>query len=296
MGNENMLEIKQLNKSFKKKQILKEINFSVNKGECLAIIGPNGTGKSVLISCLLGEYPLTEGEIKIKGKMLNAKALKNVSVLLQETFVEKRLKVSELITIERYLASTPLTLKEIHALLQFSDKELNQFAENLSGGKKRFLSFILLLIKQPDIIFLDEPTTGMDTSTRIYFWKIIEELKQKGKTIIYTTHYIEEVEETANRILILHKGAIIKDTTPYLLKQEGKEKIFTLPLIYLSLFDEEKLPQLEKKHDCFSFISDKPEETWKDLMAKDVLISDIEMTNHSLLDHIFLTERELEND
>lgn len=297
MSQQILLQAKAVSKAFGQKTILNSLSFTVNQGDCLAIIGPNGTGKSVLVSCLLGEYSLSTGQVLLKGKKPSDRNLKgDVGVLLQETFIEKKLKVSELIAIERSLSKNPLPLDTIYDLLKFSDKELHQFAETLSGGKKRFLAFILMLIKQPSLIYLDEPTTGMDTSTRLYFWEIIEALKKEGKTIIYTTHYIEEVEVTADRILVLHKGKLIKDTTPYLLKKEEKDKLFTLPLAYLSLFDTSQLAHFEEKRDSFSFTSKEPKLIWDYLMENNCPISDIEMTNRSLLDHIFITEKEEKND
>ncbi|MGZ7215475.1 ATP-binding cassette domain-containing protein, partial [Streptococcus pyogenes] len=90
----------------------------------------------------------------------------------------------------------PLSDKEIDALLQFTEQQKQLFAEKLSGGQRRLLAFVQVLIGQPDILFLDEPTSGMDTSTRIRFWEIVTDLKKAGKTIIYSSHYIEEVEHT----------------------------------------------------------------------------------------------------
>ena len=101
------------------------------------------------------------------------------------------MKVKELLDFQKAIYPNPLSDQQIDALLQFSDQQKDQFSEKLSGGLRRLLAFVQVLIGQPDIIFLDEPTAGMDTSTRIRFWEIVGELKKAGKTIIYSSHYIE---------------------------------------------------------------------------------------------------------
>ena len=111
------------------------------------------------------------------------------------------LKVKELLTFFQAIYPNSLSNQEIDDLLQFTDKQKNQLASKLSGGQKRLFSFVLSLIGRPKILFLDEPTSAMDTSTRQHFWEIVNQLKQQGVTIVYSSHYIEEVEHTADRIL-----------------------------------------------------------------------------------------------
>ena len=137
------------------------------------------------------------------------------------------LKVKELLTFFQAIYPNSLSDQEIDDLLQFTDKQKNQLASKLSGGQKRLFSFVLSLIGRPKILFLDEPTSAMDTSTRQHFWEIVNQLKQQGVTIVYSSHYIEEVEHTADRILVLHKGELIRDTTPYAMRSEEQEN--TLP-------------------------------------------------------------------
>ncbi len=175
--------------------------------------------------------------------------------------------------------SLPVRTTLIYTTSIQDDKWKNQFAEKLSGGQRRLLAFVQVLIGQPDIIFLDEPTAGMDTSTRIRFWEIVRDLKKAGKTIIYSSHYIEEVEHTADRILVLHQGQLLRDTTPYLMRSEEKVKVFTLPVDYLPFFEDLEIEDLQSKADTVSFSSKKPQMIWDLLVEAHCPIEDIEMTN-----------------
>lgn len=173
MGN---IVVHQLSKTIKNKTILKDISFSVKKGECIALIGPNGAGKTTLMDCLIGDKFVSSGTVTINGLKPTDEALKTVvGILPQENVVPAQLKVKELVSFFKSLYKDALTHEEIDALLQFSEAQKNQLAEKLSGGQKRLLSFVLALIGKPEVLFLDEPTAAMDTSTRQRFWQIIEQ-------------------------------------------------------------------------------------------------------------------------
>ena len=191
------------------------------------------------MNCLLGNKFINSGSIKINSLNPGNQKLKEfLNILPQENVVPEKLKVKELLDFIQKLYKNPLTNEEIDELLRFDDSQKDNFASKLSGGQKRLLSFIITLIGRPKLIFLDEPTAGMDTSTRIRFWEIVNNLKNKGLTIIYSSHYIEEVEHTADRILVLNKGKLIRDTTPHAMRAEEIEKYFTLPIKYLDLLKD----------------------------------------------------------
>ena len=163
-----MIEVNAVTKSIKQKDILKQIDFTIYQGECVALIGPNGAGKTTLMSCLLGDKYPTKGNIQLASLPATALQLKEkVAVLSQENTIPERLKVKELIQFYQSIYAQHLTTEEIDTLLQFSDVQKEQFADKLSGGQRRLLSFVLVLIGKPSILLLDEPTTGMDTSTRV---------------------------------------------------------------------------------------------------------------------------------
>ena len=289
-----VIKVEKLSKKIKDKEILRNISFEINDGECVALIGPNGAGKTTLIDCLLGDKFMSSGQIAIQGFAPTDPRLKQlISVLPQENAVVQSLKVKELLSFFKSLYPDSLSDKEIDDLLRFSDKQKNQLAGKLSGGQKRLFSFVLSLIGRPKILFLDEPTAAMDTSTRQHFWEIVNRLKKNGVTIVYSSHYIEEVEHTADRILVLHKGELIRDTTPYAMRGEEQEKHFTVPLTYQEVISTlDQVQEIEIKQNALSFTTKEASQVWKVLQEQGCMIEEIEVRNRTLLDSIFETTQD----
>ena len=290
-----MIKVENVSKQIDDTIILKDISFEIGEGECVALIGPNGAGKSTLFGCLLGNQSITRGKVwfdqnEITQPMKNQK----VSVLYQENTVPQKVKVIELIEFFRSIYQSSLSLMEIDALLGFSNEQKRQYAHQLSGGQKRLLSFVLTLVGQPKVLFLDEPTAAMDTSTRYRFWKIIEELKQRGCTILYSSHYIEEVEHTADRVLVLHQGKLVQDTTPFQMKTAAREKYFVIPLKYEAIIQstEYDVYDVNAKGNGIHFMTKHANEIWDELRKSGCDIAEIEVTNKTLLNSLFdYTER-----
>ena len=294
MEPKKVIEIKNINKQINKKRILNNISFDIFEGDCVALIGPNGAGKTTLMNCLLGNKFVDSGSIKINNlQPTNNTLKKSVNVLPQENVVPQKLKVKELIDFVKKLYKDHLSDEEIDNLLRFDNKLKETFASKLSGGQRRLLSFVLSLIGKPSILFLDEPTAGMDTSTRIRFWEIVNTLKNDGLTIIYSSHYIEEVEHTADRILVLNKGELIRDTTPHAMRAEEVEKFFTLPIKFLEVIENNsEIYNLEIKRDSFNFLTKKTDLIWNTLQKSGCTLNDLEIQNRTLLDSIFNTTKE----
>ena len=289
-----VIKVEKLSKKIKDKEILRNISFEINDGECVALIGPNGAGKTTLIDCLLGDKFVRSGQIAIQGFAPTDPRLKQlISILPQENTVVQELKVKELLSFFQSIYPNSLSNQEIDDLLRFSDKQKNQLAGKLSGGQKRLFSFVLALIGRPKILFLDEPTAAMDTSTRQHFWEIVNQLKKNGVTIVYSSHYIEEVEHTADRILVLHKGELIRDTTPYAMRGEEQEKHFTVPLTYQEVISTlDQIQGLEIKQNALSFTTKEASKVWKVLQEQGCMIEEIEVRNRTLLDSIFETTQD----
>ena len=289
-----VIKVEKLSKKIKDKEILRNISFEINDGECVALIGPNGAGKTTLIDCLLGDKFVSSGQIAIQGFAPTDPRLKQlISILPQENTVVQDLKVKELLSFFQSIYPNSLSNQEIDDLLRFSDKQKNQLAGKLSGGQKRLFSFVLALIGRPKILFLDEPTAAMDTSTRQHFWEIVNQLKKNGVTIVYSSHYIEEVEHTADRILVLHKGELIRDTTPYAMRGEEQEKHFTVPLTYQEFISTlDQVQEIEIKQNALSFTTKEASQVWKVLQDQGCTIEEIEVRNRTLLDSIFETTQD----
>ena len=285
----NMIKVESLNKNIKGKAILKDISFEVTEGKCVALIGPNGAGKTTLLDCLLGDKLVTSGQVSIQGLPVTSSQLGYTrSYLPQENVIVQKLKVKELIVFFQKIYPNHLSNQEIDQLLQFDKQQKEQFAEKLSGGQKRLFSFVLTLIGRPKLVFLDEPTAAMDTSTRQRFWEIVRDLKAQGVTIVYSSHYIEEVEHTADRILVLHKGELIRDTTPLAMRSEEIEKHFILPLAYKEIVEQSNLVEnWVQKQDALQVVTREADAFWQLLVQAGCRIQEIEVNNRSLLDTIF---------
>ena len=291
-----MIEVRALDKAIKGRTILSNISFEIKSGECVALIGPNGAGKTTLMSCLLGDRKATKGQVLLDGLAPQAQSNKEkVAVLPQENAIPTDLKVKELLRFFQAIYKDSLTDVEIDSLLCFSPEQKNQLAGKLSGGQKRLLAFVICLIGKPKLLFLDEPTAGMDTSTRQRFWEIVHDLKEKGVTIFYTSHYIEEVEHTAERILVLHQGRLLRDTTPFAMRSEEQDKEVTLPIVFAVVVEDlDAIDNISYKQDTVSFKTRAIEQVWANLQEAGCRISDLEVQNKTLLNSLFDKTREKE--
>ncbi len=224
---EKIIEVNSVSKTFKHKKAVNNVSFHVNKGEIVALLGPNGAGKTTTMSMMLGLKDPTEGTVSIFGKSPKHRDVRNsLGAMLQEVSVIDSITAEEAIELFRSYYTNPIA-KE--TLLQLSNlkSERKQRCEKLSGGQKRRLNFALALAGNPDLLFLDEPTVGMDITSRRTFWETIRKLASEGKTIILTTHYLEEADALANRILLFANGKIIADGTPDEMKATISRKTIT---------------------------------------------------------------------
>lgn len=211
------LEVKHINKKYKNKVVLNDINFSIQSGEIVALIGKNGAGKSTLINIITKLIQQDSGQSKIFEKEKFDRNL--IGVMMQENISLDRITVKEIIKLTRTYYRNPMSYQAILALSELQNYT-NHPMDKLSGGQKRKLQFALTLVGNPDLIFLDEPTVGMDAESRTKFWKHIDELKKQGKTFLITSHYLEELEKVANRFIFLHNQKIIFDGS---LTEMGKQ-------------------------------------------------------------------------
>ena len=211
------LEVKNINKKYKNKVVLNDINFSIQSGEIVALIGKNGAGKSTLINIITKLIQQDSGQSKIFEKEKFDRNL--IGVMMQENISLDRITVKEIIKLTRTYYRNPMSYQAILALSELQNCT-NHPMDKLSGGQKRKLQFALTLAGNPDLIFLDEPTVGMDAESRTKFWERIDELKKQGKTFLITSHYLEELEKVANRFIFLHNQRIIFDGS---LAEMGKQ-------------------------------------------------------------------------
>lgn len=285
-----MIQISNINKSFKKNRVLKNISFDIEKGTCTALIGKNGAGKSTLVDILSNKIIADDGVILDKDKLLQSE---NRSIMFQKTMFPDQLKVIGIIKLYQSFYENPLTLDVIIELTKFNSNQLNQFANKLSGGQQRLLDFVISLIGQPQLILLDEPTSNMDIEMREYFWSIIAKLKEKNRTILYTSHYIEEVERMSDKIILIENGEIkLNDSTSHI--RTNQQSQITLSDEYKRKLKPDKDDLvIQKNHNgTIKIITSNVNDTILYLQQLHINLDDIEIQKVSIVDSYFNNKKQ----
>lgn len=208
---ETTIKVEKLCKSYTHVKAVENVNISICRGEVFGLLGANGAGKSTTIECILGTKKQDSGTVSILGmnpQKDRKKLFERVGVQFQEANYQDKIKVSELSEVTAALYKSPLDYVTLLEQFGLSDKLKNHVSE-LSGGQKQRLFIVLALIPNPEVVFLDELTTGLDTKARRDVWKILSDLKAKGLTILLTSHFMDEVETLCDKIMILKNGEII---------------------------------------------------------------------------------------
>ena len=210
------IEVKNLQKSYGNVQAVKGIDLSVAEGEVFALLGPNGAGKTTTVEILEGYRDRDAGEVSVLGSdpARNERAYRErIGIVLQETGVEPFLKVAEVIELFRGYYPHPRPLDEIIEIVGLEEKRDTR-VKKLSGGQQRRLDVAVGLAGDPDLLFLDEPTTGFDPTARRQAWSMIKNLTELGKTVFLTTHYMDEAQYLAKRVAIIVDGKIVVEGPP----------------------------------------------------------------------------------
>ncbi|WP_420196125.1 ABC transporter ATP-binding protein [Staphylococcus aureus] len=286
----HLIQISNINKSFKKNRVLKNISFDIEKGTCTALIGKNGAGKSTLVDILSNKIIADDGVILDKDKLLQSE---NRSIMFQKTMFPDQLKVIGIIKLYQSFYENPLTLDVIIELTKFNSNQLNQFANKLSGGQQRLLDFVISLIGQPHLILLDEPTSNMDIEMREYFWSIIAKLKEENRTILYTSHYIEEVERMSDKIILIENGEIkLNDSTSHI--RTNQQSQITLSDEYKRKLKPDKDDLvIQKNHNgTIKIITSNVNDTILYLQQLHINLDDIEIQKVSIVDSYFNNKKQ----
>lgn len=223
-----ILEVKNLTKSYNHKKVVKGISFSVPEGEIFGILGPNGAGKTTTLEMIEALRPIDDGQVILDGINVAEQPMKVkevIGVQLQSTAFFDKLTLLEQLAMFSSLYGEAAHPHKLLEEVQLTEKA-KSYVENLSGGQKQRFSIAAALVNKPRILFLDEPTTGLDPQARRNLWELISEIRKKKITIILTTHYMEEAELLCDRVAVMDKGEIIALDTPKKLVQDLLKKGF----------------------------------------------------------------------
>ncbi|MFT4416689.1 ABC transporter ATP-binding protein [Fredinandcohnia humi] len=232
---EHVIELTDIKKNYKDVKAVDGISLKVKKGEVLGIIGANGAGKSTTLEIMMGIRKPDSGTVKVLGldvEHATNEIKQKIGIQLQQTALYDRIKVKEALELFSSYYEKKRDLKEIIETLGLTPY-LNKYVKNLSGGWQQRTSLALALINDPEIIFLDEPTTGLDPKARLELWACINRYREEGKTILLSTHYMDEAQRHCDRIAIIKKGKLVACDKPEHLIESLGHGIGSMEDVYL---------------------------------------------------------------
>ena len=294
---ENVASLSGITKRYAKGVLaLDDLSLSLCKGEIVALLGPNGAGKSTAVKLMMGLSMPSSGSVRIFGADPRQTATRlRTGVMLQIGRAPEMLRVREHINIFRRYYPTPMPYDEIVRAASLEGLEERMFGQ-LSGGQRQRVLFAIALAGDPDLIFLDEPTVGLDIETRRGMWTQIRSLAARGKTILLTTHYLEEADALAHRIVVINKGRVVCEGTPAEVKSLGSAstggsasrnlKIIrcSTSLSRLTLLQLRGVTSVETTGDLTAITSTQPEATLRELLALDETLHSLEIKSPALED------------
>ncbi len=224
-----IIEIQNMIKTYPGVRAVDGVNLSIKQGICFGLLGPNGAGKTTLIEIVEGILRPDAGETLYKGTPVGARFRKEAGIQFQVTSLQEFLTVRETLRLFKNLYPRTMDILEVIRLCSL-DEFLDRDTRKLSGGQRQRLLMALALINDPEVLFLDEPTTGLDPQARRNFWDLISLVRSKGKTIVLTTHYMDEAYALCDEIAIMDRGKIISQGTPeQLLKEHFGDVVLQFP-------------------------------------------------------------------
>jgi ABC-2 type transport system ATP-binding protein len=283
---DTVASLSQVTKRYGTNLALNNLSLSLHPGEIVALLGPNGAGKTTAVRLLLGLISPSAGDVRIFGlDPRNPVARMRIGAMLQVSRVPGTLKVKEHIDLFRSYYPDPLPVAEIVRIAQLSGIEDRQF-DKLSGGQKQRVLFGLACCGNPDLIFLDEPTVGMDIESRRGLWDQIRSFAASGKTVLLTTHYLEEADALASRIVVINKGQVISEGTP----AQVKSRVSGRRIRCVTSLDLEVLRALpsvidaQQDREAVVVMSSAPESVVRTMLLRDEGLRELEVSSAGLED------------
>ncbi|HEY3083927.1 MAG TPA: ABC transporter ATP-binding protein [Candidatus Dormibacteraeota bacterium] len=262
-----------------------DVSLAIDRGELVAMLGPNGAGKTTSINLMLGMRNPTSGKARLFGlDPKDLKARSRIGVMLQESGVPGMLRVEELVALFCSYYPRPLPVAQAIAMAGL-DEKAKTLVKDLSGGQHQRLYLALALCGDPEVLFLDEPTVGMDVEGRRRFLQEIAGLGARGRTIVLTTHYLEEADQLAKRVVVIDRGHVIADSSPTEIKARvaGKRITFlTTALPDESRFAGLPLNSIQVEDHRVRLLTNEPEEVLRELFQRGVELRDLEVSGADL--------------
>ena len=281
---ESLAALRNVHKRYGATLALDGLDLDVSRGELLAVLGPNGAGKSTAIALMLGLQQPDSGQVQLFGQAPGSlSARQRVGVMMQEVALAPELRVRELIELTASYYPAPYAVDAVLELIRSADLADRPYRK-LSGGQKRQVQFGMAICGRPQLLFLDEPTVGLDLPARERMWAIIRQLVQRGCSIVLTTHYLEEAEALADRVAVLAKGRVIAaGSVGEMQKLVARRRIIcrtAVPIERIRAWPAVESVQLEQ--DRISIRTAQPEELVRRLLASDAGLSDLEVRRAGL--------------
>ena len=289
-----ILEVRNLVKQYPAVTAVNGVSFAVPEGSCFGLLGPNGAGKTTTIEIMEGILAPSSGEALYRGEPLGARFREQAGILFQATALQNFLTVRQSVAMFRGLYDRGLDVDAVLKLCSL-DKLARRDNRRLSGGQRQRLLLAIALVNDPAVLFLDEPTTGLDPQARRNFWELVQSIKAQRKTILLTTHYMEEAELLCDEIAIMDRGRIIAQGTPQrLLKEHFAEVLLELPRQEFPPAARHLPMQLIEATDRVEITTDDLDGTLRTLIGADVPLKNLRIRPANLEDlFIELTGREL---
>jgi ABC-2 type transport system ATP-binding protein len=294
------IELHKASKSFGVVQALQHVSFAIPQGQVVALLGPNGAGKTTAISLMLGLRRPSHGQVRLLGRDPRDRQVRSrCGIMLQESGVPLNLTVRETITLFRSYYPHPLPLAQVLEMASLKKKAAASVG-SLSGGQRQRLYFALAICGDPDVLFLDEPTAGLDVEARHRFWEQIRAFVQQRKTILLTTHYLEEADALAERIILIDQGQVRADASPAALKalvSNNRVAFDVSEPLQPEFFAQLPVHQLELGEQHVSLLTPQLETVLRALFTQPVEITNVTITGASLEEAFFhLTQAQSEQE
>lgn len=277
-----ILEARALRKDYGPVRAVDSLDLAIEEGSCLGILGPNGAGKTTTIEMLEGITGPSAGEILFRGRSLDRDYRERIGIQFQTTALPEFITVRETLSLFRSFYRSPRALEEVIELCSLSDI-LDRDNRKLSGGQRQRMLLALAVVSRPEILFLDEPTTGLDPQARRNFWELIRGIRRENVTVLLTTHYMDEAQELCDEIAIMDRGRILeRDRPERLLQRHFQGALVRVPR---GCVDEERAPASGSfSASWFEIQSDNLDLTMRELLASGVNLEGLSIHKPDLED------------